>query len=103
MPHQMAILAVDRHEITRAGELKHRLKLFLTGMAGDMNLGNFLVIDVGAAPIEVIDHIRNRFLVARNKLRGENHGVTRFELDCLVVIQGNTMEHREGLTLAAGR
>ena len=46
--HQVAIFAVDGHEIARPGELKHDLQLFLARVSRDVNLGNFFV-HVGAA------------------------------------------------------
>ncbi len=81
--HEMAILAVDRHEIARPGELQHRLKLFLARVTGNVDLRNFFVVHLGAAPIKVIDQIGNRFLVAGNELGGKNHGVAGLDLDGL--------------------
>ena len=102
MAHEVAILAVDRHKITRPGELQHGLKLFLARVTGNMDLRDFFVVHLGAAPIQVIDQIGNRFLVAGNELGGKNHSVAGIDLDGFVVVQGDAVQHRKRLALAAG-
>src|SRR5262245_61046359 len=69
MAHQMAILAMDRHEITRPSELNHGLQLFLTSVTGDMDLRNFLVVKFSAASVKMVNQIRNGLFVARYELR----------------------------------
>ena len=102
MAHEMAILAVDRHEIARSGQLQHGLELFLARVTGNVDLGNFFVVDFGAAPVQVIDQIGDRFLVAGNELGRKNHGIAGLDLDGLVVVQGDAVQHRKRLALAAG-
>jgi hypothetical protein len=49
--NQVAVLAMNRHEVARAGQLEHGFEFFLAGMPRDMNLGNLFVVDLGAAAV----------------------------------------------------
>src|ERR1044071_4461299 len=100
--HQVAILAVDRHEVARPGELEHRLQLFLARMAGNVNLRDLLVVHLRATPVKMIDQIGNRLLVAGNELRRKDYGVAGRYFDSLVIIQSDPVQHGQRLALAAG-
>ena len=41
MAHEMAIFAVNRHEITGPGEMEHSFQFFLARVTGHMDLGTF--------------------------------------------------------------
>ena len=62
---QLAVLAVDRHEVARPDQRQHQLQLFLAAVARDVDVLDALVDDVGAAPREVVHHAADRLLVAR--------------------------------------
>src|SRR5581483_10410626 len=103
VPDQMAIFAVDRHEIFGAGQMKHRLQLFLRRVARDVNLRHALVVDFGAAAVQVVDDVGDRALVAGNELGREQHGVAGTNLDGLVIVECDAVQRRQRLALAAGR
>src|SRR3989338_677199 len=71
-------------------------------MARDVNLRNPLVVDFGAAPVEMIDQVGDGPFVAGDELGGEHDGISRINPDRLVVVQGDSVEGREGLALAPG-
>ena len=62
---QLAVLAVDRHEVARPDQRQHQLQLFLAAVAGDVDVLDALVDHVGAAAGDVVHHPADRLLVAR--------------------------------------
>ena len=100
MAHKVTIFAVNRHEIARPGELQHGFQLFLTRVPRDVYLGDLFVMHLGAAPVEMIDQIGDRLLVAGDEFGGKDYRISRFDLDCLVIIQSHAVEHRQRLPLA---
>src|ERR1043166_2852605 len=100
---QVAVFAVDRHEVARARQMEHRLQLFLRRVAGDVNLRHALVMHLRAAAVEMIDDVGDRALVSGDELGREKDGVAGLDLDRFVTVEGDAMERRERLAPAAGR
>src|SRR5918999_1230039 len=66
--HEMAVFSMNRNKIARPSQSEHRFELLLTGMARHVNLRHLFIVDLGAAPVKVIDQIGDRLLIARDEL-----------------------------------
>ncbi len=86
----------------RTHEVEHQLQLFLAGVTGDVDVGLLVMDDFRAAPIEVVDHMRDRALVAGNRARGQDDDVATLDLDLLVLADGDACECRRRLALRTG-
>ena len=67
MAHEVAILAVNWHEVARSRQLEHGFQFLLAGMTRDMNFRDLFVVNLCAASIEVVDQIGDGFLVSGNE------------------------------------
>ena len=66
MALQVPIFAMDRNEVARFNEMDQLGQLVSAGMTRDVDRRHTVVIDLGAALIEMVDHAIDRTLVARN-------------------------------------
>ncbi len=64
---EVAVFPMDRNKILRPGQVDHQLQFFPKSMAGNMDIGNFFVHDVGAPAVQAVDDPGNGFFVARNE------------------------------------
>ena len=71
-------------------------------MAGHVHGSVVAVDDLGAELHELVDHLVDLMLVARNQGAGEDHGVELVDVDVTVVAVGDTAEGGHRLTLGAG-
>ena len=99
---EMPQRAVHGDEELRPRDVEHQLQLFLAGVAGDVDVRLLVMHDLGAAAIEVVDHVRDRALVAGNRARGDDHDVALLDRDLLVLADGHARERRRRLALRAG-
>ena len=60
------------------------------------------MVDLGAPAVEVVDEIRDGLFVSRDEAGGEDHRITRLQLDLLVVVHGDAGQGTHGLSLGAG-
>ena len=95
-----AVLAVDRHHVARAQQREHRPQLLLARVAGDVHGRDLLVQHLGAGAGELVDRVVDAELVARNRLRGDDHRVARLDRERLVVAVGDARQRRHRLALA---
>src|SRR3990172_5248290 len=72
----MPVLAVDREEELRAGEVQHQLELLLTRVTRHVHGGQLLRDHLCPPPEELVDSPRNRSLVSRDHPGGEDHRVS---------------------------
>ena len=68
MLNKVSIFTVNRDKISGAGKVDHKFKLFLAGMAGHMNFGNFFIDNFSSATIKTIDYFADCLFVSGNKL-----------------------------------
>src|SRR5712692_5873780 len=99
--YQMTVFTMNGNEVAGPGQLKHRFKFFLAGMARHVNLRNLLIMNFRAAAVEMIDEVGNRFFVAGNKFGRENDRVSRLDLNGFVVVQRDPVKHRQRFPLAS--
>ena len=99
---QLAVFAVDRHEVARPDQRQHQLQLFLAAVAGHVHVLDAFVDDVGAAAREVVHHAADRLLVAGNRARREHDRVVRAELHVAVVVDRDARQRRHRLALRSG-
>src|SRR5690242_11795697 len=102
MPEEMAILAMDRHEIFRLHELQNQLLLFLAGVTRNVNYASgIVVIHQRSAAEHVIEHSKDGSLIAGNDARGKNHAVVFVHRNVAVIVYRDTRKGRHRLGLAA--
>ena len=77
------VLAVDGHHVARPQEREHRPQLLLARVAGDVHGRDLLVQHLGAGAGELVDRVVDAELVARHRLRGDDHRVARLDRDAL--------------------
>jgi len=99
---EMAQFAVDGNEVPGFGQLKEELQFFLGGMAGDVDVGHFLVDHFGPQAIEVVDDGADGPLVAGNELGGKDDQIAFFDADLFVGVQGDAGQGAHGFPLGAG-
>ena len=100
---QLAVLAVNRHEVARPDQREHQLQLLGAAVSGDVDVLHVGRDDVGAAAGDVAHRAGDRLLVAGNRARREHHGVVGTELDEAVIVDGDARERRLRFALRAGR
>ena len=90
MAKQLPIFAVNRYEVARAHQVQHQLLLFLAGVPGNVQqAAAVVVIDQRLAAVHMIEHAENRFFVAGNDARRQDHGVLRIHAEQPVIIHGD--------------
>ena len=72
---QMLIFTMNRNCILRLCQSIDQLDLFLAGMTGNMCI---LENNLCTLAVKFIDNIRNRLLIARNRVGTEYNGIPRF-------------------------
>ena len=65
---QLLIFAVDGQEILGSGQGEHQLLLFLTGVAGDVDVVHALIDDLCAQQEQTVDDLGHALLVAGDGL-----------------------------------
>ena len=65
--HQVAVLAVDRHEVLGLQQALDDLQLFAAGVAAHVDVRDAVVEHIGAEPEEVVDVPVDGCLVARDR------------------------------------
>ena len=97
---KMSPLSVHRDRVLRPDQRIDELDVLLAGVSGNMRiLENHFRSDLG----QLIDDIRDGFLVARNRMGGEDDPIAGHNLDLLMNIGRHSRQRRHGLALAAGR
>ena len=61
---QMAVFAVNGHEVLRTSQRLHQLDLLLAGMTRNVHLGDRIVQNGDAVMVELIDDASDQFFVA---------------------------------------
>jgi hypothetical protein len=102
MLDQMAVFTVHGDEVPRADQPEHQLEFLLTGMSGHVNPCPGGVVHLGAAPVDVVDHVADRSLVAWNDAGREDHRVVRLHVDLPVITNSDANQRRQRFALAAG-
>ena len=100
---ELAVFAVNRHEVARLDERQHQLQLFLAAVAGHVHVFDAFVHDLRAAPRDVIHHAADRLFVSRDRAGREHDRVVGPELDEPVVVDRDAGERRHRLALRSGR
>src|SRR5439155_17228342 len=93
---EMAVLAVDRDEVSRPDEVQDELQLLLRGVARHVHPRDPVVVDDRAAAVEVVHEARDRALVPGDDARGKDHRVARREPYELVIVHRDPDERRRG-------
>ena len=79
--NHVAILAVHRHEVLRSQQLLERAQLALARVARGVDRLLARVDDLGRFAVQVVDHSTDRPLVARDRVRAEDHRVVGADLE----------------------
>ena len=95
----MAVLAVYRNGVFRFYQGVDQFDFLLAGMSGYVNV---LEYNVCALCGQFVDDVRNGFLISRDRVRAEDHGVTRQDRDLFVQVCRHTGQRCHGLALASG-
>src|SRR5215510_9058875 len=103
VPRELAVFAVDRNEVPGTDQREHQLQLLLAAVPRHVDVLDSVMDDVGPAPGHVVDHARDRLLVARNGTRREHHGVVGPQLHVPVVVDRDPRVRRLRLALRSGR
>src|SRR5581483_9221861 len=98
---ELPVLAVHRHEVTRADELEHRPELAPVGVAGDVDAGAAPVVDLGAALGEPVQKRVHAALVPRDDARRQDDRVALADRELLVLAVGEAGERGGRLALRA--
>ena len=100
---QHAVFAMDRDEVLGPAQGKHQLLLLLAGVAGNVQGRIAVVDDLGALLVQLVDHVVDRLLIARNGRRRDKDAVARYNLHLLVAVVGHAVQGRHGFALGTGR
>ena len=77
---ELAIFAVNRHEVTWPYEVQHQFQLFGARVPRNVDRGIHASVDeVGAAFGTWFDHAINRFLIAGDDAGAEDDGIAGLE------------------------
>jgi hypothetical protein len=99
---EVAQFAVDGNEVAGFGQLQEQLQLFLGGVAGDVDVGHFLVDYFGPQAVEVVDHGADGPFVARDEFGGQDDQIPFFDADLFMGVQGDAGQGAHGFALGAG-
>ena len=102
MLHEHAVLAVYGNEVLRLAQTEHQLKVLLAGMAGNMDGCGAVIDDLCALLVQLVDHVVDGLLVARDGGRRDEDAVAGIDLHLLVAAVRHTVQRGHGLTLRAG-
>ena len=100
--HQMAVLAVDRHEPLGLHQVEQELQLLLRRVPRDVHRRVASVNHLGTRTVQRIDHARHVRLVARDRVRGDDDDVVGADLHVLVLVRRHERQRAHRLTLRAG-
>ncbi len=100
MRFAMLVLPVDRNRILGLHQRIDQFDLFLTGMSRNMDV---LEDHLRALHFQLVDDLRHRFLVARNRVAGKNNRIIGTDGHLAVHAGSHTAQRRHILSLAARR
>ena len=81
---EMAVFAVDRHEVFRLGKSVHQHELLTARMSGDMHFRSGVVHHSHAAPVELVYDLSHKLFVAGDRVRAEDDHVIAVQSDLVV-------------------
>jgi len=84
------------------GQVHHQLHFFLAGVAGNVHWSDGFVDDVGTAFEQAVDGAVDVFLVTRDGMRGENHGISRLDVEYSMRSHRKFAQNRCRFTLRPG-
>ena len=96
MAHQVAVLAVHRHEVARADEVQHRASAPPGWRGPRRGSARALVVDARAAPVEVVHQVRDRRARCPGMMRDESTTVSPgCDLHLRVLVHRDPHERRQ--------
>ena len=102
MLFQLLIFAVDGQEILGSGQGEHQLLLFLTGVAGDMDVVHALIDDFCAQQEQTVDDLGHALLVAGDGLGRDDDEVAGADAHLTVAAGSHAAQGAQRLALTAG-
>ncbi len=100
MLNKHLVFTMHRHEVLRLDQIEHQLLLFLRRMTSCMErCQRGIYDDIGTDSGQLVDNCRDTGAIARNRIAGEQHCITRNNLDEAVSAIGNTRQSSHRLTL----
>ena len=97
-----AVLAMDRHHRARPHQRQQGAQLLRARVAGDVDGSDLLVEHLGAEAGKAVDRVVHAELVARHRLRRDDHRVATLDRDVRVVAVGDPRQRGHRLALAPG-
>ena len=95
---QMAVLSVHRNRIFGMHKRIDQLDLLLAGMSRHMSI---LEDHIGALGGQLVDNLRHRFLIARNRIGTEDNRISRHDMNLPVQVLRHPGQSSHGLSLAS--
>ena len=99
--HHVAELAVHRHETLRLGHRNQCAQFPLAGVAADVHRLGARVHHFGAPPVEIVDDLPHRPLVARDRVGADDHDIVLGYLQPPVLTGGHERQRGHRLALRA--
>ncbi len=89
MEDQMAVVPVNGHEEPGLDQVDHQLLLLAAGMARDVDVQQFVVVDVSSQAEEVVQGMIDQLLVAWYGSGRDDDRVAGADADGLVFVAGH--------------
>ena len=99
---ELAVLAMDRHEIAWLDQREHELQLLGAGVSRHVHVLHVVGDHGGPAPGDVAHRPRDCLLVARDRPRREHYRIVGTDLDVAMVVDGDAGQRRPRLALRPG-
>ena len=99
--HQMLLLAVKRDKVFGLNNAHHKLKLFLAGVTGNVNVVHTLVNHVCAALHKLVNNLAYKLFITGNRSCRNDKHIAGYYFNLPVIRKGDTVKRRERLALTA--
>ena len=96
---QPLVVAVHRHHVARLREVEHQLQLLGVAVAGGVHGHVGRGDHARAEPVDAVDRLVHRSLVAGDRRGREDHGVAVVQVHVRVIAVGHAAQRRERLAL----
>ena len=96
---KVALLAVYGDKEARLDQRVDDLDLLLTGMAGDMQIGELVIDDVRTLAVKLVDNAADGLFVAGDGGGGDDDAVSRLNFDLPVAGEGHAVQRGHILAL----
>ena len=99
VPHQHTVFAVYRDKVLRSAQTQHELEILLAGVAGNMDSRRAVINDLCAQFVQLVDHVVDRLLIARDGGRCDKDAVAGVDFHLFVAAIRHAVQGGHGLAL----